>query len=215
MAGAGMGRGGMGMMGGDFGGGGGGVDFNELEVVMERFMWQSYPQYLQNTLFHSDKLEMLRKKTLQVATAGFDCRPLRCCLGVRLEEHAQPMLQDRLTKAYEFKAKGDEKIEASKPREALVQFELAYGLFKYCAPPRQSHRARGVQTLCAFMAWAPSDTHAVLGLVQARRRAGRSRWWTIPRRRASCGVSRRASHPPDPGPRCAGGWCGLARDRFG
>ena len=52
---------------------------------MERFMWQaenaplplanqprpllctqSYPQYLQNTLFHSDKLEPLRKKALQV-----------------------------------------------------------------------------------------------------------------------------------------------------
>jgi len=72
--------------------------------VMERFMWQSYPQYLQNTLFHSEKLEQLRKKTLQ----------------------------DRLTQAYEFKAKGDEKLEAAKPREAVVQFEYAYGLFKYC-----------------------------------------------------------------------------------
>jgi len=71
---------------------------------MDRFVWQSYPQYLQNTLFHKEKLEPYRKKTLQ----------------------------ERLAQAYEFKAKGDEMIENSKFREAMVQYEYAFGLFKYC-----------------------------------------------------------------------------------
>ena len=71
---------------------------------MERFMWQSYPQYLQNTLFHADTLAPLRKKTLQ----------------------------DRLAQAYVFKQRGDLKLEREKPREALAQYECAYGMFKYC-----------------------------------------------------------------------------------
>jgi len=72
--------------------------------VMERFLWQSYPQHLQNTLFHSERIAPLRKKTLQ----------------------------ERLEHAYEFKGRGDEKVDNGKYREAITQYEYAYGLFKYC-----------------------------------------------------------------------------------
>ena len=80
------------------------MDFNELEAVMERFLWQSYAQHLQNTLFHNERIEPLRKKSLQ----------------------------DRLDQAYDFKKRGDERVDNSKFREAQTQYEFAYGLFKYC-----------------------------------------------------------------------------------
>ena len=73
-------------------------------MVMERFLWQSYPQHLQNTLFHADRIAPLRKKSLQ----------------------------DRLEEAYTFKGKGDAKLEDGKYREAQLQYEFAYGMFKYC-----------------------------------------------------------------------------------
>jgi hypothetical protein len=72
------------------------MDFNELEAVMERFLWQSYAQHLQNTLFHSERIAPLRKKTLQ----------------------------ERLDHAYEFKARGDERVAANKYREAQTQYEV-------------------------------------------------------------------------------------------
>jgi tetratricopeptide (TPR) repeat protein len=106
MGGRGMGmggRGGMGM-GGGRGRGRGGLDYSELEAVIERFHWQSYPQHLQNTLFHAERLDPLRKKTLQ----------------------------QRLEQAYEFKGRGDAKVEDQKYRDAIIQYEYAYGLFKYC-----------------------------------------------------------------------------------
>jgi len=71
---------------------------------MERFLWQSYPQHLQNTLFHAERIGPIRKKTLQ----------------------------ERLAQAYEFKARGDERVDDKKWREAVTQYEFAYGLFKYC-----------------------------------------------------------------------------------
>ena len=71
---------------------------------MERFLWQSYPQHLQNTLFHAERIAPLRKKTLQ----------------------------ERLAQAYEFKARGDAKVDEKKWREGVTQYEFAYGLFKYC-----------------------------------------------------------------------------------
>merc|ERR1719409_2052279 len=80
------------------------MDFGELEQVMERFMWQSYPQHLQSTLFHAERIGPLRKKSLQ----------------------------ERLDHAYEFKARGDERMVDKKWREAITQYEFAYGLFKYC-----------------------------------------------------------------------------------
>jgi len=80
------------------------MDFGELEAVMERFLWQSYPQHLQSTLFHAERIAPLRKKSLQ----------------------------ERLDAAYEFKKRGDDRIEEKKWREAVTQYEFAYGLFKYC-----------------------------------------------------------------------------------
>ena len=80
------------------------MDFGELEMVMERFLWQSYPQHLQNTLFHAERLEPMRKKPLH----------------------------DRLDQAYEFKGRADSKVEEGKWRDAITQYEFAYGLFKYC-----------------------------------------------------------------------------------
>lgn len=44
--------------------GGPGVDWNQLEVVMERFMWESYPAHVKATLFHAELLEPWRKKSL-------------------------------------------------------------------------------------------------------------------------------------------------------
>merc|ERR1719424_2392859 len=97
--------GGMGGMGGrGMGGGGGGMDFGELEQGMERFLWQSYPQHLQSTLFHAERIAPLRKKSLQ----------------------------ERLDHAYEFKKRGDDRVADKKWREAVTQYEFAYGLFKYC-----------------------------------------------------------------------------------
>jgi len=92
------------MGGRGMGGGGGGMDFGELEQVMERFLWQSYPQHLQSTLFHSERIAPLRKKSLQ----------------------------ERLDHAYEFKKRGDDRVADKKWREAVTQYEFAYGLFKYC-----------------------------------------------------------------------------------
>ena len=80
------------------------MDFGELEMVMERFLWQSYPQHLQNTLFHAEKLAPHRKK------------PLRA----------------RLDQAFAFKAAADELVERANYRDALVQYEMAYGCFKFC-----------------------------------------------------------------------------------
>ena len=71
---------------------------------MERFMWQSYPQHLQNTLFHAERIAPLRKKSLA----------------------------ERLNHAYEFKGRGDARLSEGKYREAQTQYEFAYGLFKYC-----------------------------------------------------------------------------------
>ena len=102
--GMGGGRGGMGGRGGRGRGGPGGLDFGELEAVMERFMWQSYPQHLQNTLFHAERIAPLRKKSLA----------------------------ERLNHAYEFKGRGDARLSEGKYREAQTQYEFAYGLFKYC-----------------------------------------------------------------------------------
>ena len=97
-----------GMLGGGGGGGGGGGrpggDMEQLEMVMERFLWQSYPQHLQNTLFHAEKLAPHRKK------------PLRA----------------RLDQAFAFKAAADELVERANYRDALVQYEMAYGCFKFC-----------------------------------------------------------------------------------
>ena len=98
-----------GMLGGGGGGGGGGMpgggpDMEQLEMVMERFLWQSYPQHLQNTLFHAEKLAPHRKK------------PLRA----------------RLDQSYAFKAAADELVERANYRDALVQYEMAYGCFKFC-----------------------------------------------------------------------------------
>ena len=106
------GRGGRGGRGGGRGGmgGGGGMDFGELEAVMERFLWQSYPQHLQSTLFHAERIAPLRKKSLQ----------------------------ERLDAAYEFKKRGDDRIEDKKWREAVTQYEFAYGK----RPPPQPSGAR-------------------------------------------------------------------------
>jgi len=71
---------------------------------MERFMWQSYPQHVQNTLFNEELLKPHRKKTLE----------------------------ERLAQGYAFKAKGDELFERKKWTRAVKEYECAYGLFKYC-----------------------------------------------------------------------------------
>ena len=71
---------------------------------MERFMWQSYPAHLKATLFHSDKLEPWRRKSLS----------------------------ERMNQATLFKQQGDAQFEAGDFRAAMVKYECAYGLFKYC-----------------------------------------------------------------------------------
>ena len=54
-------------------GGGGGMDFSELEAVMERFLWQSYPPHLQSTLFHAERLAPLRKQAEQARKPPCNC----------------------------------------------------------------------------------------------------------------------------------------------
>ena len=58
---------------------------------MERLAWQSYPQHLQNTLFHAERIAPLRKVTIW------------------------------LNHAYEFKGCGDARLSEGKYREAQTQ----------------------------------------------------------------------------------------------
>merc|ERR1740124_357187 len=102
MGGRGGGGGGRGGPGGP--GGPGGGDWNQLELVMERFMWQSYPAHVKATLFHAEQLVPLRKKSLS----------------------------ERMTQALAFKAAGDRQFASGDFRAAQVKYECAYGLFKYC-----------------------------------------------------------------------------------